>query len=160
MPLELYLQVIPFLVLLTLGFTVGGFVERRHLRRLGEAEADLRDVVVTDLRVVPPSALTASVGLVTGEVVIASDYFKTVAAKVRGLFGGELRTFQSLMDRARREALVRLIRRAKALGANRVYNVRFESSNIGAVRRNKAAAMVELCAYGTAIFVPDDDASE
>jgi uncharacterized protein YbjQ (UPF0145 family) len=160
MALELWLQIIPFLILLTLGFTVGGFVERRHLRRLVAAESELADIMVTDLKTAPPGASKAHVGLVTGEVVIASDYFKTVVAKVKGLFGGELHTFQTLMDRARREALVRMVRRAKAMGANRVYNVRFESSNIGAMRRKKAAAMVELYAYGTAFFVSDDDFSE
>jgi len=158
--LQFWIQVVPFAVLLTLGFTVGGFMERRHLRRLNVMEAELADVIVTDLKVLPGGVSAQPCGLVTGEVVIASDYFKTVAAKIKGLFGGELRTFQTLMDRARREALVRLAQRAKAMGANHVYNVRFATSNIGAMRRKRASAMVELYAYGTAAYLPDDVASE
>ncbi len=160
MPLQFWLQVVPFVVLITLGFTVGGFVERRHLKRLAAWEAELADILVTDLKKLPVEVSAQHCGLVMGEVVIASDYFKTVAAKFKGMFGGELSTFQTLMDRARREALVRLMKRAKAMGANRVYNVRFESSNIGAMRRNKPSAMVELYAYGTAVHVPEQDASE
>lgn len=155
MPLQFWLQIVPSAVLIVLGFTVGGFVERRHFKRLAVAEAALSDMLVTDLTVLPYGTATQLCGLVTGEVVIASDYFKTVAAKIKGLFGGELRTFETMIERARREALVRLVTHAKEIGANRVYNVRFESSNIGAVRRNKASAMVELCAYGTAVYVPE-----
>ncbi len=155
MPLQFWIQIVPSTVLLILGFTVGGFVERRHFRLLALAEAALSDVAVTDLATLPEEAAAQPCGLVMGEVVIASDYFKTVAAKIKGLFGGELRTFETLMERARREALVRLMIRAKDIGANRVYNVRFESSNIGAVRRKRASAMVELYAYGTAVYVPD-----
>jgi len=154
MPWEFWLQILPILVLLLLGFTVGGFVERAHFKRLDEREVALRYMLVTDLKN-PPQGLSArSCGLVVGEVVIGSDYFKTVAAKLKSLFGGELRTFQTLLTRARREALLRMMECAKQMGANGVINVRFESSNIGAMRGKKASAMVEMYAYGTAVFLP------
>jgi len=154
--LGLFIQVLPFLVLLTLGFTVGGFVERAHFKRLDQREAALRSIILTDLRRVPPGASGQAFGLVTGEVVIASDYFKTFAAKMKNLFGGELHTFQTLLTRARREALVRMMEKAQAMGANRVINVRFETSTVGAMRRKKLSAMVELYAYGTAVYVPEE----
>jgi len=151
---EFWLQIVPILVLLGLGFTVGSIVERAHFKRLDEREAILSDMYVTDLKVIPVGGSVCGDGLVTGEAVIGSDYFKTVAAKLKSLFGGELRTFQTLMVRARREALLRMMERAKAMGANGVINVRFETSNIGAMRRKKPSAMVEMYAYGTAVNVP------
>ncbi len=159
MPWEFWLQILPVLVFLVLGFTVGGFVERAHFKRLDEREAALRDMLVTDLKRLPKGQSARSCGLVTGEVVIGSDYFKTVAAKLKSLFGGELRTFQTLMTRARREALLRMMERAKQMGANGVINVRFETSNIGAMRGRKASAMVEMYAYGTAIHLSDRTAT-
>jgi len=153
--LEVLIQILPVLLLLALGFSVGGFVERAHIKRLNERESEMRAMLVTDLRRIPAGASTDSSGLVTGEVVIASDYFKTFMAKLKGLFGGELPTFQSLLTRARREAVVRMMDRARAMGANRVINVRFETSNIGVMQRKRAAAMVEVYAYGTAVHVPD-----
>ncbi len=159
MPWEFWIQILPILVFLVLGFTVGGFVERAHFKRLDERDAAMRDMLVTDLKGLPKGQSARNCGLVTGEAVIGSDYFKTVAAKLKSLFGGELRTFQTLMTRARREALLRMMERAKQMGANGVINVRFETSNIGAMRRKKASAMVEMYAYGTAVILSDRPAT-
>lgn len=146
-------QVVPVIVLLILGFSIGTVVERAHFKRLAAREAALSDMLVTNLRRPPEGVDARTCGLVVGEVVIASDYFKTFAAALRKLIGGELRTFESLMVRARREALLRMLESAERMGANSVINVRFATSNIGSVGRRRAAAMVEMYAYGTAIHV-------
>ncbi len=155
-----WFQVIPVLVVLVLALFVGTFVERRHFRSLATREAQFRDMLVTDTGRLPVGCAAVPFGLVIGEVVVASDYFKTFVANLKKLVGGELRTFETLMERARREALLRLMERARAMGANRVLNVRFASSNIGGTsRRRKNAAMVEMYAYGTAIYVPEQATS-
>lgn len=151
MPFGLLIQIAPIVVLLVLGFTVGTLVERAHFKRLEKREAAVRDIFVTNLRKLPTRGVVRAYGLVTGEVVIASDYFKTFAATLRKLVGGELHAFESLMVRARREALLRMVESAKSMGADAVTNVRFATSNIGGVRRKRAAAMVEMYAYGTAV---------
>ena len=103
MPFGLLIQIAPIVVLLVLGFTVGTLVERAHFRRLEKREAAVRDIFVTNLRKLPTQSVARAYGLVTGEVVIASDYFKTFAATLRKLVGGELHAFESLMVRARRD---------------------------------------------------------
>ncbi len=153
MGLGLFIQVLPVVVLLILGFSIGTVVERAHFKRLAAREAALGDMLVTNLRRPPEGVDVRTYGLVVGEVVIASDYFKTFTAALRKLIGGELYTFESLMVRARREALLRMLESAKSMGANAVANVRFATSNIGSVGRKRAAAMVEMYAYGTAIHV-------
>ena len=154
---EFWIQVLPFLVLLPLGYAIGRWREGAHFRRLKRREGALSDVLVTDLGVLPEGCAAERFGLVTGEAVIASDYFKSFAARLRGLIGGELQAFETLMQRARREAILRMMESARRMGANRVVNVRLESSNIGAVqgRRRGGAAMVEMYAYGTAFYVPE-----
>ncbi len=146
----LLIQLGPVVALLVLGFSVGSFVERRHLRRLAIRELALADLLVTASRTVE-SGRSEALGLVVGEVVIASDYFKSFVARLRSIVGGELGTFESLMERARREALVRMLESAKGLGADSVINVRFATSNIGSMAAKRPSAMVEMYAYGTAI---------
>jgi len=153
--LAFWFQVIPILLLLVIGLLSGTFVERRHFAALAAREEEYRDMLLTDTKQLPDGCGGETFGLVIGEVVVASDYFKTFVATLKKLVGGELRTYESLMERARREALLRMMERARAIGANRVINVRFASSSIGGMsRRRKKAAMVEMYAYGTAVRVP------
>ncbi len=143
-------QIGPVVVLLVLGFSVGTLVERAHLRRLTRREAKLKHMLVTDLRSFPAGTVS-TFGMVTGEVVIASDYFKTFITALKKLVGGELHHFETLMVRARREATVRMLESADEMGATAVINVRFSTSNIGSMRGKRTAAMVEMYAYGTAV---------
>jgi len=87
--------------------------------------------------------------LVSGNVVVAVDYFKKVIANIKMIFGGKLGMYDSLISRARREAVVRMLREADALGADAVYNVRIEFSAVGA--QPAAIGGAELLAYGTAV---------
>lgn len=137
--------------MLVLGLLVGSLTERRHFARLNAREA-VRRVTITNLRRPPSPETIQHAAMVQGQCVIGSDYFKTFISAWKGLIGGELRAFQSMMTRARREALQRLCDEAEAIGATEVCNVRFESSNIRSVHnKNKGAPQVEVLAYGTAI---------
>lgn len=149
------LQVIPVLVLLVLGFSIGTLVERAHFRRLETRERELKGMLLTDLKTLPEHCSHQPCCFVVGEVVIASDYFKTFAAGIRKILGGEMRTYETLMERARREAILRMAESASKMGANAVYNIRLASTNIGSIRRRRSAAMVEMYAFGTAIHIPD-----
>ena len=90
--------------------------------------------------------------LVMGAVVIATDYFKVFASGVRGLLGGRLRSYEALAERARREAIVRMLRDARRLGANVVWCVRIETSTVQGNQPGKSGG-VEVMAYGTAMRV-------
>lgn len=137
-----------FLGLLGLGFFIGGWNERRHFRRIEKAEAELAHIRVVNLKRVPEGLQPGGV-LVTGNVVVAIDYFKKIMAGLRKIFGGELKSYQSLLLRARREAIVRMKREADEYGADMIYNVRLEFSAVGAQPQVTGGA--ELLAYGTAV---------
>ncbi|MCK4958803.1 MAG: heavy metal-binding domain-containing protein [Planctomycetes bacterium] len=149
---ELIFQLFFLLGLLTLGYVSGKCIEISHLRRLAQQETALRDVGICNLRKIPPELNIKQSFLVTGSVVIATDYFKVFIAGLRGIFGGEMRTYRSLMHRARREALVRMLGEAKNYNAHSVWNVRFESATIQGKRKKKAGG-VEVLVYGTAIIM-------
>ncbi len=139
------------LLLIALGFTIGRMIENSHLRELDRREAELAGCIATNLRS-PPAGHPLSDGhLVTGGVVIGSDYFKTFAASLRKLIGGEVRSFERMMHRARREAMVRMLEQAHALGATTVINIRFETCSINGVGTRGGLPMAEVFAYGTAL---------
>lgn len=140
-------QIASFLLLLLLGYIVGSLNERRHFRRIEAEEARLAHITVVNMKRVPDGPEGAT--LVSGNVVIAIDYFKKIMASLRMIFGGELRSYQSLMIRARREAILRMKREAEKLGADMVYNVRLEFSAIGS--QPQVIGGAELLAYGTAV---------
>ena len=142
------------LILIAVGFFVGRAKEMAHLKRLVSAEAELSHIKVNNLKTVAERTEPGGV-LVSGNVVIAVDYFKRFIAAFRMFFGGELRMYNSLLMRARREAIVRMLRKADAAGADAVYNVRVEFSTIGQQPKISGA---ELIAYGTAVKFADNAA--
>lgn len=141
-------------ILLIGGFTSGTIVERRHIRDLTEREAILRSqIVVTNLRKIRHLVPAEKVLYVDGQAVIASDYFKSTVSRIRNFFGGELRSLQTLMSRARREAMARMLENAQKHGATHVYNIRMETSTIGRGQGRAGLITAEVHAYGTAIRV-------
>ena len=133
--------------LILLGFAVGRLRERRHLSELDRREAAVASVVVVDVKTLPPGVDAAGGALVMGEVVIAADYFKTFAAGLRAIIGGEVRSYQTMLSRARREAKLRMIEQAQRLGSDLVVNVRMEWSAVG-----PQLPSAEIFCYGTAVL--------
>tara|TARA_B100001105_G_C22118560_1_gene326510 strand:+ start:295 stop:525 length:231 start_codon:yes stop_codon:yes gene_type:complete len=70
---------------------------------------------------------------------------------LRNIFGGRVGAYESLLDRARREAVLRMQDEACQLGAETIYNVKYETSRIGE-NAAKGLGSVEVLAYGTALI--------
>ncbi len=140
-----------FIVLITLGFVVGGATERRHLADLAQREEATSGFLATQSKYFlgnPEAGHTPTI--VVKEVIIASDYLKSFLAKLRNIFGGEVRSFQTLLDRARREALLRIIEEAQSNGYNAICNLRMDTAEIGGNLNKKGAAMATILASATA----------
>lgn len=135
--------------LIVLAFFIGSWIERRHFRRIRRREDELRDVLAFAIRRVPTDLTLVSPELVTGSAVISIDYFKWFAAALRGIIGGRIGSYESLFERARREALVRMKDAAQRAGRDIVLNVKFDTTRIYAGGRNSTVS-VEAIAYGTA----------
>ena len=148
------------IILLALGFAVGGITDRRHRARLTEREATHAGMLLTNLRAPPGVGPEGEGGvIVNAEVVIAADYFKSFIAKLVKIIGGEMKTYRSLMERARREAIVRLVEQAREQGYQGLCNIRMETADIGGgatSKKNSPAAMVAVLAWGTAYTLPAD----
>jgi uncharacterized protein YbjQ (UPF0145 family) len=149
--IQLIVAAVSTLFLLLLGWLCGSFAERTHFQSLRGRETLFRKMRITQLKSFPGlSPTSARSTLVTAEVVIASDYLKSFVAGLRKIIGGEMRSYLSLIERARREAVLRLAERARAEGYNAVCNIRMETSDIGGVSKGGKMAMVTLIASGTA----------
>jgi uncharacterized protein YbjQ (UPF0145 family) len=147
---ELAIQIGGVLFLLFLGYVFGRLAEARHYRSLARREEELRDVVLVSCRTLPQNLAVRETALVTGNVVISVDYYKRALAMIRLLFGGRVRSYESLLERARREALVRLREQAQMRGARMVFNIRLETASISKTHSG-AVGSLEVLAYGTAV---------
>ncbi len=137
---------------LALAYLIGSTVEKAHFRRLAQWEQRLAGILMSDMKHVPPNWRVDEASLVVGQAVIATDKFKVFTAGLRNLFGGRVRGYETLVERARREALVRMLWQAQQFGANVVWNVRVETSTIQGKQEGKSGG-VEVMAYGTAMKV-------
>lgn len=150
--IQIIIPMVSVVVLLLLGFTIGRARERRHLADLDNRELVNREFMVTDIRTVPRGMQPQSARLVMGATVVASDYLKTFLSGFRMIFGGEMMSYSTMIDRARREARLRMIESARQAGALAVINVRFETSTVSGTTGRNAAPMSEVLCYGTALL--------
>lgn len=134
--------------LLLLGYGAGRMQERQHFSSIRRREAELQHVLALSTRYVPEGVPARDARLVSGGVVISSDYFKTFVAGFRAFFGGRFRGYETLLERARREALLRLKENAQAAGSTLVIGVRFETTRIA----GSSTPSIEVLAFGTALL--------
>lgn len=151
--MEALIQLGIFLLLLLLGYLFGRRAEKKHYKSIFQREDELRHIVVINERFPPPDMLKLNTDMVCGSVVISVDYFKTVAAGLRGLVGGRISVYESLLDRARREAILRMQQQANTLGARMIVNMKFETSRVSG-NAGRGIGSVEVLAYGTALIKP------
>jgi len=133
--MELLINGIPLVVLLG-AWISGGILERRHLKNLLLLERGSRGMLAVTIEDLPPDWHVESCELVMGNVVISQDYFKRFAASIKGIFGGNIRVLEPLLERARREALIRMKGVAHARGYDTIINVRIETATLASARRN------------------------
>ena len=145
-------NLIIILILFGLGYFVGSMVEKKHFQSIERREKrSVRLPVVTMDKSIREGETVTSSRLVTGSAVISIDYFKRILAALRNIFGGEVAAYESLLDRARREALLRM--KFQVPNAHAIVNVRIETSTIGrSANKKNGLGSVEALAYGTAVW--------
>ena len=142
-------------ILLMLGYGFGSYREKNHYKSILNREELMQNIMLFEGKQLPESESLAGGQLVHGNVVISIDYFKMFVAGLRKLVGGRLRTYESLLDRGRREAVLRMKSEAKKLGAERIFNIRFETSSISKGASNNLGS-IEVLVYGSAIKLAAD----
>lgn len=135
-------EFVMFVGLVAVGYTAGSYQEKKHLKDLNERETKLLKFPVRANKEVYTTMTSGH--LVSASVVIANDYFKTVSVSVKSFFGGQVRSQEALLDRARREVTLRLKEKAIKKGAHEIIGFRMDTSMVD----DKG---VEVFVYGTAV---------
>ncbi len=139
-----------FLALIVVGYVAGTLTEKRHYRSIRRRETAFLPLPAVTMKTVDyPEEKVKSAELVYGSAVISIDYFKRILAGLRNIFGGTVKSYESLIDRARREALLRM--KEMAADATVIVNVRIETATIGRKANKKGVGCLEAIAYGTAL---------
>lgn len=99
-------------------------------------------VVTTDY--IPGEEIIETFGMARGSTVRARNIGRDIVAGLKNIVGGEVSEYTRLMADAREEALERMIKDARKLGADAVINVRFMTSNV-------MTGASEILSYGTAV---------
>ena len=131
-----------FATLLVIGYTIGSGREKAHFIDIQKREKELLNISVR--AEFEAQYENVEVKLIYSSIVIASDYFKAFLVSVRSIIGGQMRSQETLMDRARRECLLRLKKQAADWGADEIIGYRVMMTSLDQVG-------VELMAYGTAV---------
>jgi uncharacterized protein YbjQ (UPF0145 family) len=148
--IELAITFGTFCALIMLGLLFGRRAEKRHFRELEQREARMQHMLATQLTTcvaADPQGKTPTI--ILAETVVASDYLKSFLAKLRNIFGGNIRGFELLQERARREVTVQLKERAQESGYNALCNVRLTSVNLMGLDP-RAPSMATVIGTGTA----------
>jgi uncharacterized protein YbjQ (UPF0145 family) len=135
--------------LITLGYLFGKLAESRHFRSIEAREAELAGLPVTTTRHPIGNRPVRESRLSQGAVVISVDFFKRVMALLYNIFGGNVPSYETLLERARREAILRM--KESCPEADQIINLRIETSSISK-GDNSRIGSVEVLAYGTAVF--------
>ena len=83
-------------------------------------------------------------GLVKGSTIQTKHMGKDIAQSFKTLVGGELTSYNEMMNEARAIATKRMVAEADELGADAIVNIRYASSAI-------MQGAAEVIAYGTAV---------
>ncbi len=138
-------DLIYFIILIAAGYFIGTAIEKKHYRTIEQKEREFLNLpAVTSKNLLDDNAVIENVKLVYGNIVVSTDYFKMILAGLRNILGGEVSAFETLLDRGRREAILRL--KEQARGADIILNLRIETCQITQV------GSAEVFAYGTAVY--------
>jgi len=107
----------------------------------------MNEVIVVTTPNLPGYEIIKILGTIHGLTVRTRGVGGKFVAGIEGIFGGEVTSYTSECEKARKESLNRLIEKAKRIGANAVISADFETSDI------LQGTATLFSAYGTAIIV-------
>ncbi len=87
-----------------------------------------------------------TLGLARGNTIRARHIGRDIMAGLRTIVGGEIKDYTVMLDKARDQAVERMVSQAEKLGANAIVGVRFTTSQT-------MSGAAEILAYGTAVRV-------
>jgi uncharacterized protein YbjQ (UPF0145 family) len=103
-------------------------------------------MVLTTTPSIEGRAITAYLGIVTGEAIVGANIFRDLFANIRDIVGGRSGAYEQELERARKLALSDLESAAQNVGADAVVGIDFDYEVLGS---NNGMLMVSVS--GTAV---------
>ena len=103
-------------------------------------------MIITTTESIPGKEIKEVYGIVTASTVRSKNIGKDIGAGLKSLAGGEIKTYNEMMEEARKIAIGRMVE--KAVGANAVIGMRIGTSAV-------MAGASEVIAYGTAVLIEE-----
>ena len=107
----------------------------------------LSDVLVVTTPTIPNGKIVRIIGPVYGMTIRSRGVGGKFVTNIQSIFGGEITSYVSELENARRESLQRLVENAKNIGANAVLSADFETSDI------LQSTAIVFSTYGTAVII-------
>jgi len=104
-------------------------------------------IIIVTTPTVPGYEIVKVFGAVHGLTVRTRGVGGKIKAGIEGMFGGEVTSYSSEAEKARKESVDRLVENARGMGANAVVGADFETSDI-----LQGTATI-FSAYGTAVII-------
>jgi len=153
--IELIINLAVPLGVIFVAMIVGMYLEKSHFQQIALREAEFSRMPAVNTKDYPSDRPIVETRMVTGSVVVSIDHFKRLLASLRNIFGGEVSSYCTLLDRGRREAILRM--KEEFPDADIIVNLRIETSSVSKGQK-KQIGSTEVLAYGTAIkYATDSD---
>jgi uncharacterized protein YbjQ (UPF0145 family) len=110
------------------------------------------DIIIVSTPYISGYKITKTLGFTWGLIVRSRGLGGNIVAGLRTVVGGEIHEYTELLNQSRQHALERMTEHARAMGANAVISVDFDSSELG-------QSMTEVLACGTAVVVEKEAAA-
>lgn len=103
-----------------------------------------KEIIVTTTNEIPGRQIKEILGIARGNSVRARNIGRDIAAGLKNLVGGEVKTYTELTSQSRDEAFNRMVNEAIKLKADAVIGMRFTTSMV-------MQGASEMLAFGTAV---------
>ncbi|MDP8233620.1 MAG: YbjQ family protein [Candidatus Saelkia tenebricola] len=141
-----------FILFIFVGYISGTIIEKKHYLDIEVREKKYLNLPAISSKNIEDESRILSANLVSGSVVISLDYFKRFLAGLRNVVGGRIHSYETLLDRSRREAVLRMKENASSMNADMILNIRFQTLGVGQKANKKGnIGCFEVVAYGTAV---------
>ena len=108
--------------------------------------ATKKDLIVVTTSAIPGYEIVKALGTVHGITVRTRGVGGKIIAGIESMFGGEVTSYSSEAEKARKESMDRLVENAKSISADAIVRTDFETSDI------LSGTATIFSAYGTAVI--------
>jgi uncharacterized protein YbjQ (UPF0145 family) len=108
----------------------------------------MANIIITTGNEIPGREITEILGIAKGSTVRARNIGRDIGAGLKGIVGGEVKTYTQMTSDARDEAFNRMVNSAIDMEADAIIGLRFTTSMI-------MTGASEMLAFGTAVKLND-----